>query len=72
MHFVSVTRLRIRRWRYLTAFLFFTLFSLVQAKRADGNRGTSLKRDAHLVYWTITIWRDQHAMREFRNHGAHQ
>lgn len=72
MYFVSVTRLRIRSWRYLPAFLYFTLLSLVQAKRADGNCGTSLKRDAHLVFWTVTVWRDEHAMRAFRNRGAHQ
>jgi len=72
MHFVSVTRLRIRSWRFLPAFLYFTLLSLIQAKRADGNRGTSLKQDAHLVFWTVTLWHDEHAMREFRNHGAHQ
>ena len=70
MYFVSVTRLRIRSWRFLPAFLYFTLLSLIQAKRADGNRGTSLMRDAHLVFWTITVWRDEYAMREFAITGA--
>jgi hypothetical protein len=72
MHFVSVTRLRIRKWRYLPGFLYFTLRSLMQSRRASGNLGTSLERDAQLVFWTITVWRDEAAMRAFRNHGPHR
>ena len=71
MRFVSVTRLRIRKRRYLPAFLYFTLLSLMQARRADGNLGTSLRRDARRVFWTITIWRDEQSMRAFRNRGTH-
>jgi hypothetical protein len=72
MTFVSVTRLRIRKWRYLPAFFYFSLLSLLQARRAAGNLGASILRDAHRVFWTITLWRDEPAMRAFRNHGAHQ
>lgn len=68
-NFVSVTRLRIRKWRFIPAFLYFTLLSYVQARRAEGNLGTSLKRDNHRVFWTMTLWRDERSMREFRNHG---
>jgi quinol monooxygenase YgiN len=71
MPLVSVTRLRIRRWRYLPGFFYFTLLSLIQARRAAGNLGARLKRDANLVFWTVTLWRDEAAMRAFRNHGAH-
>ncbi len=71
MVFVSVTRLRIRKWRYLPAFFYYTLLSAWQARRAEGNLGLSIHRDARQVYWTITVWRDEAAMREFRNHGAH-
>lgn len=71
MNFISVTRLRIRKWRYLPGFLYFTLWSLLQAKRAEGNLGTSLQRDAQRVFWTITVWRDEPSMRAFRNRGAH-
>jgi hypothetical protein len=72
MHFVSVTRLRIRRWRYLPAFFYFTLLSLVQARRVQGHLATSIQREPHRVFWTITVWRDEPAMRAFRNHGTHQ
>ncbi len=71
MVFVSVTRLRIRKWRYLPAFFYYTLLSAWQARRAEGNLGLSIHRDARQVYWTITVWRDEAAMRDFRNHGAH-
>ena len=72
MVFVSVTRLRIRKWRYLPAFFYYTLLSARQARRAAGNQGMSIHRDARQVYWTITVWRDEPAMRDFRNHRAHQ
>ncbi len=71
MCFVSVTRLRIRKWRYLPGFFYFTLRSLLQARRALGNQGTTVRRDARSVYWTITLWTDEKAMRAFRNHGPH-
>jgi quinol monooxygenase YgiN len=72
MYFVSVTRLRIRKWRYLPAFLYFTLLSRWQARRAAGNLGTSVHRDDHLTFWTITVWQSEQALREFRNRGAHR
>ncbi|MBX3413173.1 MAG: hypothetical protein KF708_10835 [Pirellulales bacterium] len=55
MYFVSVTRLRIRSWRSLPVFFYFTVRSLVQSKRAEGNLSTALTRDVCLVFWTITV-----------------
>lgn len=72
MCFVSITRLRIRQWRYVPGFAWFALRSAIQSKRADGNLSTSATRDRGLVFWTITVWRDEISMREFRNRGAHQ
>ncbi|MGD9647794.1 MAG: antibiotic biosynthesis monooxygenase [Pirellulales bacterium] len=71
MYFVSVTRLRIRKWRFLPAFFYYTLLSLRQSRRAAGNHGTHIYRDARSTYWTITVWQSAQAMRDFRNHGAH-
>jgi hypothetical protein len=71
MSFVSVTRLRIRKWRYLLGFLYFTLLAVLQARRAAGNAHTKVVRDARRVFWSVTVWQDEHAMRQFRNHGAH-
>lgn len=71
MYFVSVTRLRIRKLRYLPAFFYFTLRSRSEARRAAGNVGTAVYRDARRAFWTITVWQSEQAMRDFRNHGAH-
>ncbi|MGD9721225.1 MAG: DUF3291 domain-containing protein [Pirellulales bacterium] len=72
MNFISVTRLRIRKWRFLPAFFYYTLRSFFQARRAAGNLHTSIERDAQLAFWTISVWRDEQSMHAFRNHGAHQ
>jgi len=32
----------------------------------------SLFRDAHLVFWTVTAWEDEAAMRAFMMSGAHR
>ena len=72
MNFVSVTRLRLRHWRYLPAFLWHASGSLRQARRAPGQLHTYVARQHGLVFWTITVWRAEDAMRHFRNQGAHQ
>lgn len=59
MNFVPVARPRIRKWRFVPGFLYITLLSLIQARRAKGNLGTSLERDSHLTFRTITVRRDE-------------
>jgi quinol monooxygenase YgiN len=72
MPFVSVTRLRVRSWRYLPAFLIQSFRALRQAKRAEGNLAASVFRDADLAFWTRTVWTGEAAMRAFMRSGAHQ
>jgi hypothetical protein len=72
MPFVSVTRLRVRFWRYLPAFLLGSMRALVQAKRAPGNLSSSVLRDAHLAFWTCTVWNDEASMRGFMLSGMHR
>lgn len=69
--FVSVTRLRVRAWKYLPAFLVQALRSARQAKRAAGSLSVSLLRDANLAFWTCTVWTDETAMRSFMTSGVH-
>ena len=72
MPLISVTRLRVRSFRYLPLFIFYTLLSARQAKRASGNLGTGLLREANSTFWTRTAWRDEAAMRSFMMTGAHR
>ena|SRR5579863_1318882 len=71
MAFVSITRLRVRAWKYLPAFLIQALRSARQAKRADGCLSVSLLRDAGRAFWTRTVWTDEAAMRSFMASGVH-
>jgi len=72
VNFVSVTRLRLRHWRYLPAFAWYAGLASVQARRSAGHRFSRATKDAGLVFWTITVWEQEAAMRFFRNNGAHQ
>ena len=71
MVLVSVTRLRVRSWRYLVPFIFLALRSSRQAKRAEGNLAVSLLQDAKLAFWTRTVWTTESAMKSFMLAGAH-
>ena len=71
MPLVSVTRLRVRAWRFLPSFVVLAMRSDRQARRADGNHGTSLLAEAHRTFWTLTAWTDQSALRAFMVDGAH-
>jgi hypothetical protein len=72
MPFVSITRLRVRSWRYLPAFLIHSFRAARQAKRAAGNLEVSVLRDANLAFWTRTVWIDETAMRSFMRSGVHR
>jgi hypothetical protein len=72
MPFVSITRLRVRSWRYLPAFLIQSFRAARQVRRAVGNLGISVLRDANLAFWTRTVWIDEAAMRSFMRSGAHR
>jgi hypothetical protein len=65
MPFVSVTRLRVRSWRYLPGFLFDAIVSARQAARTQGNLAVMLLRDVNNTWWTSTSWDVEPAMRNF-------
>lgn len=69
--FVSITRLRLRSIRFLPAFALLTRPTMAQAKRADGFLGGGLMPDRRWTFWTMTLWRDQAAMRAYIANGAH-
>ncbi len=72
MPFISLTRLRIRSLRFVPQFIWTAVLSSRQAKRAAGNLGQRLLRDAHLTFWTLTAWADEATMRSFMMSGAHR
>jgi hypothetical protein len=72
MSFVSITRLRVRSWRYLPGFLIHSFRAVRQARRTAGNVSVSVLRDAELAFWTGTVWSEEAAMRSFMRSGPHR
>jgi heme-degrading monooxygenase HmoA len=72
MIFVSITRLRVRSWRYLPAFTVQALRPAWQAKRARGNLSVSIMREGRNTFWTRTAWENEEAMRAFTISGTHR
>jgi len=72
MIFVSLTRLRIRSFRFLTLFALHTWRSLRQIRRAPGFQTGALLGDRRWTFWTITAWDSEESMRQFMVTGAHK
>jgi hypothetical protein len=69
--FISVTRLRVRRFVYLPQFLWKTQLAKRQVVKASGFLGGRLLVDAHRAYWTLTVWVSEKVMKAYRGVGAH-
>jgi hypothetical protein len=69
---VSITRLRVRGWRFVPAFVVLALRSARQAKAAPGNVAVALLAEARRTFWTRTIWVDESAMRTFMRGEPHR
>jgi hypothetical protein len=72
MAVVSVTRLRLRSFRFLPQFLWANFLVKRQIVKAPGLRRARLFVDARLTFWTMTAWNDAASMRSFRDSGAHK
>ena len=72
MPLVSITRLRVRSWRYLPAFAVATFRSAFQARRAKDNLAVTILREAHNTFWTRSLWTDEAAMKSFMVSGVHR
>jgi quinol monooxygenase YgiN len=72
MPFVSVTRLRLRSWRYAPGLVWHAFRSYRQARAAPGNLDATTLREAGNIFWTASVWRDEAAMRAFMTSGAHR
>ena len=71
MALIAITRLRVRSLRYLLPFGWQILLTARQAQRASGFLEGKLIIDAKKTFWTMTAWKGEAAMRDYRNAGAH-
>src|SRR5437667_11726186 len=72
MAFASVTRLRVRSWRFLPMFLIQSFRAAQQAKSAEGSLAVALLRQPQNTYWTRTVRKSESAMTAFMLTGAHR
>lgn len=72
MAFVSLTRLRIRSFRFLPGFGLYVLRALSQVKKAEGFEGGALLADKSWTFWTMTAWDSQESMRRYMTDGSHK
>jgi heme-degrading monooxygenase HmoA len=71
MPFISITRLRVRSWRFLPAFFVQAIRSARQAKAAPGNLGVSVLREDGNIFWTRTVWDSEASMKSYILEGVH-
>lgn len=69
---VSLTRLRVRSWRYMPGFVWFTYRSKQQLGRSPGFVTGLLANAPSLTFWTTTAWTDEGAMRRYRDSDWHK
>lgn len=72
MAFNSITRLRLRSFFTLPAFLRDVQASALQASRAPGFISGALLLEGRLVFWTRTTWESEAAMKAYRDGEAHR
>jgi hypothetical protein len=65
MPMISITRLRLRSWRYFPAFALAALRIARQAAKADGNLAVKFLRDRGNTFWTGTSWASEGSMKAF-------
>lgn len=70
-YFISLTRLRVRSWRYLPFFLVQAIRSARQASSAEGVLAVSVLWEARNTFWTRTVWTDEQSMKSFMLSGPH-
>ena len=71
MPVVSVTRLRVRSWRFMPPFIFAALRIGKQTAQAEGCLAAKVFRDRRNAFWTLTCWESETVMKAFMVAGAH-
>ena len=70
--FISITRLRLRSWFFMSSFFMASGGIVKQAQEAAGFVEGATFLDKKLTFWTVTLWREDAAMKAFRGQGAHK
>lgn len=70
--FLSITRLRIRHWWTLPEFFWRSNAATAQVRKAAGFLGGYILVDRRRVFWTMTGWESEAAMRAYRSSDAHK
>jgi len=68
---MSATRVRLRNALVLPAFAWSTVRTFRDAQRAEGNVLTMGRSDGWLVFWTLTGWTSEAALRAWVRSGLH-
>lgn len=71
MPLVSITRLRVRSWLYLPAFLVQAIRSARQAASTEGNLAVKLLWERRNTFWTGTSWSSGSSMKAFTHGKPH-
>jgi hypothetical protein len=72
MVFISLTRLRIRSFRFVPVFALHVFRSLRQVKRSPGFQRGAVLADRNWTFWTMTAWDTQENMRRYMTTGSHK
>jgi len=72
MAFISLTRLRIRSFRFLPHFALHATRSFRQAKKAPGFQCGAVLVDRQWTFWTMTAWDSEASMRRFMSSDSHK
>ena len=71
MVLISITRLRLRSWRFFPMFAWEALWSSRQVARAEGHLGAKYLTERGKTFWTATMWTSEGPMKKFMIAGAH-
>ena len=69
---IVATELHVRNLRYFFEFAFFSVRSMIQAKKANGCIKASVMNGGWRIGYTLTVWETKEAIMEFRNSGTHK
>jgi hypothetical protein len=71
MAIVVATRMHVRRFWFVPAFMLASFRIAWQAARTPGFLGGRLRAEPSGTYWTLTVWQSGRAMAAFRDSGIH-